>query len=87
MTSSLDDKAEAEFKRLSELLLKRGFVRRFVYHHAPHRTSEFEFTPEGLALRKLLKKLFDIPNINAVDLTTDNIADMIMIILLTSDTM
>jgi hypothetical protein len=83
----MNDAVETEFKRLSGLLLERGFASKFVYRDVPYRTSEFEFTQDGLALRKLLKKLFDVPNTKFDDLTSESIADLIMIILLTPETM
>jgi hypothetical protein len=44
--------------------------------------SEIEFTSAGAELKKHLQRLFDVPKVNPIDLTSEGVASLIMVILL-----
>ena len=74
-----------EFKRLGESLVKKGFAKSFVHYDDPKRTCQLLLTPDGAKLKNLLWKLFDVPKVNPKDLTPDDIADIIFLILDSED--
>ena len=77
-----NDASEEEFKRLGDLLVKRGFVSASCYRDAT-KTVAFEFTPAGEELRRHLRRLFDVPAVHPMSLTPAEISSLIMVIMLT----
>lgn len=79
---SEDDEIEL-FQRVAEILVRRGFARGFISHEG-NPISRIAFTPEGIILSKLLKQLFDVPNVNPADLTPEDVAPIVVLILMTN---
>ena len=75
--------SEAEFKRLAELLVKRGFARVSFYSDTA-KVAAFHWTPAGEMLQRHLRQLFDIPKVSPADLTPEQVTDLVMLILFTS---
>jgi len=77
-----DDPFFDDLMRVAEMLIERGYVRRFFYRGDTNGVIKFEFTEKGLNLRKQLRELFDVPKINLESLTASQIADSVMVILM-----
>jgi hypothetical protein len=80
-----NDPMKEEFKKAAELLMSRGFAKAFLNYDDPERESTFEFTPKGLALRQLLRDLFDIPNKNPEDVDKADLDCLSLVLLLSKD--
>ena len=72
-----------EFDRLTKLLADRGFVKRVGYDSAKG-VAAAEWTESGLMLQTLLRRLFDVRDIDGLrQLSDSTIADLIYVVLAT----
>ena len=73
---------EDRFKRLCDTLVERGFAHACLYDDTAQ-TVRFRFTPAGEQLRQHLRQLFGVPAVPPASLTSQAIADLVMVILFT----
>jgi hypothetical protein len=71
---------ENEFHSLTNLLVARGLAKS-TFYDTKREVATVEWTPDGLALQRLLRQLFDVPNVSIHDLPDRHIADFIAVVL------
>lgn len=79
------EESEKVFKRLADLLVQRGFARAYVYDDTT-KTALFQFTAAGHALQQHLWQLFDVPANDPMELKPRQVADLVMLLILSPPT-